>query len=325
MKNSTDSVRRAASYRQEAREALKGRWGAALGTCLLLVLLPLVPLTLLALIPSLIPQELIQVFTTALSDIQNGALALNVNELTDVIIPTLTSILAVVAGAALLEALIQPFLVLGQAKMGVNLYTGEKAGFRVLGIGWRSYWKTVGLAILTYLATMWPMMLVSFLSGIGATLATNWAMNYALVGNDPGFVIQLIPVVFAIIMIFMMCVTVYRYFRYIPGIYLLAMHPDGPITKIMRRSRAIMKGNKWRFFCLAMSFIGWLLLNALFTLAVPVVLLLVLEIPTVLWAAPLAFVVVGILAALPLVAYQEVSYVAFICDIGNKKRRVHAD
>ena len=57
MKNSTETVRRASSYRQEAREALRGRWGAALGTCLLLVILPILPCALFALIPSLLPME----------------------------------------------------------------------------------------------------------------------------------------------------------------------------------------------------------------------------------------------------------------------------
>ena len=325
MKNSTETVRRASSYRQEAREALRGRWGAALGTCLLLVILPILPCALFALIPSLLPMEALKSLATSVTFTPEGAVSLSVNDLLSYVMPSLGSILAVAGGALLLILILQPFLILGQAKMGVNLYTGDKAGFRVLAIGWKGYWKTIGLNILTYLAVIWPMMLVSALGGAAMGFTTSWAIDYALVGNDPSLITSLVSIVYAVLMLVMMCVTVARAFRYIPGIYLLAMHPTGPIRKIMRRSRAIMKHNKWRFFCLSLSFIGWALLNVLFNGAVAAVLAFIPATASIIWLAPVVTIVVSIVTALPLTAYQEVSFVAFICDVGNKKRRVHAD
>jgi len=324
MKNSTD-VRRASSYRQEAREALRGRWGAALGTCLLLVLLPVLPCALFALVPAMVPQDAVQKLTAMIITASSGAAAVQPNDVLALIVPILQSVLLIFAAVMLLVLILQPFCVLGKAKMGVNLYTGDKAGFRVLAIGWKGYWKTIGLAILTYLAVIWPMMLVSALGGAAMGFTTSWAIDYALVGNDPSLITSLVSIVYAVLMLVMMCVTVARAFRYIPGIYLLAMHPTGPIRKIMRRSRAIMKHNKWRFFCLGLSFIGWALLNVLFNGAVAAVLAFIPATASIIWLAPVVTTVVSIVTALPLTAYQEVSFVAFICDVGNKKRRVHAD
>lgn len=325
MKNSTDTVRRASSYRQEAREALRGRWGAALGTCLLLVLLPFIPCALFGLLPALIPQESVAQLLAMAMNAAAGSASVQPNDLMAIIMPMITSIAAVFGGVVLLTLILQPFLLLAQAKMGVNLYTGDKVGFRVLGIGWKSYWKTVGLSILTYLAIIWPMMLVAALGSLALSFAGKWIANYSLVGNDPTFLLSLIPTVYSVLMFIMMCVTIARAFRYVPGIYLLAMHPTGPIVKIMRRSRAIMKHNKWRYFCLCLSFIGWILLNILFNAAVAAALAFIPATASLIWPIPVVTFVLALITALPLFAYQQVSIVAFICDIGNKKRRVHAD
>lgn len=39
--------------------------------------------------------------------------------------------------------------------------------------------------------------------------------------------------------------------------YILAENPDLKIGDVFKKSREMMKGNKWRFFCLALSFLGW--------------------------------------------------------------------
>lgn len=42
--------------------------------------------------------------------------------------------------------------------------------------------------------------------------------------------------------------------------FILADNPDMPATEARKRSIAMMRGNKWRLFCLDFSFIGWMLL-----------------------------------------------------------------
>ena len=45
--------------------------------------------------------------------------------------------------------------------------------------------------------------------------------------------------------------------------YILADNPDMPANEARKRSIAMMRGNKWRLFCLDFSFIGWIILCAL--------------------------------------------------------------
>ncbi len=60
---------------------------------------------------------------------------------------------------------------------------------------------------------------------------------------------------------------------FIPGIvksysyamapYILVDHPDMDALEVIDESRAMMDGNKWRLFCLDVSFLGWILLCVL--------------------------------------------------------------
>ena len=45
--------------------------------------------------------------------------------------------------------------------------------------------------------------------------------------------------------------------------YIMAEHPSLTANEAITESRRIMDGNKWRLFCLDLSFIGWELLCAL--------------------------------------------------------------
>lgn len=45
--------------------------------------------------------------------------------------------------------------------------------------------------------------------------------------------------------------------------YILAEHPELPAGEAISRSKEMMEGNRWRLFCLQLSFIGWDILCAL--------------------------------------------------------------
>lgn len=45
--------------------------------------------------------------------------------------------------------------------------------------------------------------------------------------------------------------------------YIMAEYADLGVVDVLRNSYLLMKGNKWRLFCLQISFIGWMLLAAL--------------------------------------------------------------
>jgi len=53
-------------------------------------------------------------------------------------------------------------------------------------------------------------------------------------------------------------------FRYAMAFFIIADDADcGPLEAISR-SKDMMKGNKWRFFCLNLRFVGWAILSSLF-------------------------------------------------------------
>lgn len=56
-------------------------------------------------------------------------------------------------------------------------------------------------------------------------------------------------------------------YRYAMVPYLMAEFPELRTMDAMRESKRLMKGNKWRLFCLQISFIGWNLLS-LFTMGI---------------------------------------------------------
>ena len=52
-------------------------------------------------------------------------------------------------------------------------------------------------------------------------------------------------------------------FSYSMSYYILIDNPNLTANEARKKSMALMKGNKWRLFCLEFSFIGWLLLSLL--------------------------------------------------------------
>lgn len=52
-------------------------------------------------------------------------------------------------------------------------------------------------------------------------------------------------------------------YNYSMSSYILTENPDMSASEALRRSKEMMDGNKWRLFCLEMSFIGWAFLCGL--------------------------------------------------------------
>ena len=78
--------------------------------------------------------------------------------------------------------------------------------------------------------------------------------------------------------------------------YIAVDHPDWTATQCITESRRLMCGNKWRYFCLNISFIGWYLL-----------------------LVPAAIFPAGGLAQLFLQPYVQVACAAFYEDIKREK------
>lgn len=52
-------------------------------------------------------------------------------------------------------------------------------------------------------------------------------------------------------------------YAYSMSYYLMADHPDWDWRKCIDESRRLMNGNKWRLFCLHLSFLGWMIVGSL--------------------------------------------------------------
>lgn len=101
--------------------------------------------------------------------------------------------------------------------------------------------------------------------------------------------------------------------------YILAENPGMTASDAITKSRRIMDGNKWRLFCLSISFIGWgLLCVAPALIATGIVAGIAIQTRSILvffWIIPLSIPTgVGMLFLHP---YQEAAWAAFYRDISG--------
>ena len=64
-------------------------------------------------------------------------------------------------------------------------------------------------------------------------------------------------------LIFFIVPGVIAAYKYSMVYYVMAEHPGLRSGEVLRESARIMKGNKWKLFCLSLSFIGWSIVAAL--------------------------------------------------------------
>ena len=57
--------------------------------------------------------------------------------------------------------------------------------------------------------------------------------------------------------------AIVKSYAYAISEYLLLDHPEYTSTQCINESRRIMRGNKWRLFCLDLSFLGWYIVGML--------------------------------------------------------------
>jgi uncharacterized membrane protein len=101
--------------------------------------------------------------------------------------------------------------------------------------------------------------------------------------------------------------------------YILAEHPEMTASEAITESRRIMDGNKWRLFCLSLSFIGWSLLCAL-----PVLIAVIIVSGVALATGSLAVFLLVIPASIPVFVgslflnpYVEAAWAAFYRDVSG--------
>lgn len=78
------------------------------------------------------------------------------------------------------------------------------------------------------------------------------------------FVLYLLQIVFITIGSCLFVIPgIMAFFAYCMAPYIMVENPEMTAMQAMKASKAMMKGNKWKLFCLSFSFIGWDILAAL--------------------------------------------------------------
>ena len=108
-----------------------------------------------------------------------------------------------------------------------------------------------------------------------------------------GFFMQILRFVYTLLWSFLFIIPgIYAAYGYAMTPYVLVENPEMTADEAIGKSKELMHGNRWRLFCLEISFIGWAFLCAIFTFGLGV-----------LWLKP----------------YMETSFAAFYREIKAEK------
>lgn len=217
-------------YRACARGALKDKWVTAAVAAVLYSLL-LVGVILIAMVPMML---IIMGASYAMEDPSMIGLG----------------VLLIWAIIFLLMIFTVPPLTVGYYRIHLDLVDGKQVDFGMLFHYFkRAYGKSVAVYLLFMLigvvSVIIPLLVLVVIGAIISSAIESTAIMLAT------FVIAYVATV-AIVLV--------QTYRYSMSFFILAEYPDMRPTDVMRNSRMIMKGRKWKLFCLQFSMIGWWLL-----------------------------------------------------------------
>ena len=269
----------AAYYRRCARNVLQGNW----------VNLSLAQFVSAFILEAAIGLSVIPGFVMAIV----GALMAEGGDYTLSFLPFIGLLLMYVLMLVVALVLGGPFTV-GLARVHLNavdrkpfamgtIFSGFKQGLgRVIGLYSLYMLIVVGIAMLGALVMIGAICILTVLLVAIFEVATP---------------VILIPFVLAFYFGLVALVAVFSY-RYAMIFYIAADHPEMRAVEVLRASVTLMKGNKWRLFCLQFSFIGWSMLAAV---------------------VGMITCGLGMLAVYPLAAYSATANAIFYDDISGRE------
>ena len=184
-----------------ARQALAGRWGSAIGICVLVGLVGIA----LVIVGSIIP------------------------------------------GAGLSQIFLMPPFMLGLTVFFLALVRQQDAQVGMLTSGFSRYWPSVGTSFLQQLIVNGVTLLAILPGGILMIVGVVTKNVALMVGGG----VLMVPAIPAAIM---------AGYMFALSFFVLADDSTQGVLGSLRRSRALMAGMKWKFFCLNCRFFGWSLL-----------------------------------------------------------------
>ena len=171
----------------QAREALSGRWGLAVGTFFVYMLIVAI--------------------------LSSYSVSRNISEINGIV-------RSITISSSILLLLIVGALEFGAATFSLAIARKEEAKLNMIFSGFNHYGKTLGLCLLMALfVILFTLLLI--IPGIIAALS--YSMAYFIMSDDPNI----------------------------------------GIMEAINKSKKMMYGYKWKYFCLGLRFIGWIILGIL--------------------------------------------------------------
>ena len=144
-------------------------------------------------------------------------------------------------------------LTVGYYRIHLDIIDGKPIQFTKLFSGFKnSFGKSIKVSILYGLSIVLSLLPFFLLTIVGAVLG---ALTDIEIMQSVIMVLTAIPGYF--ISVVLLLVFVYRYSM---SFFILAEYPEMRAIDVLRNSASLMRGRKWRLFCLQFSFIGWFFL-----------------------------------------------------------------
>ena len=279
--------KKAADFRRIAKQSLKGFWWMAALVTLIAVVLGGVSGNSTSVdfdtsdfeinlgdtttqTPQFTPEQ-IEAFETAIEELDfatMGDILSTINPILGFIISNFVITILLVVGAGLLiNLLVSSPVKVGYQRFCLEVLDGNTSEVRV-GTLFRffteSYGKTIALNFVHSL--IMTLTLIPMYIGLGVGVVQFMGTLPALLASEtPQAIVlpflTLIGVTYAG-MIISMIINIPVSYMYSMAHMIMADYPNVGAMEALRLSRQMMKGNKFRLFCLDFSFIGWYLLGA---------------------------------------------------------------
>lgn len=232
------------AYRQEARQALSGKWGESVAASVLIALFFIVMLT-----PSIIAEAATSAEPSSLIGI-----------------PMLMSLVLIVLLVPMFFGYMNAFWHKAKGDDTTAVNDMSRSWEKNFGAAWGFFLLKELVKLAVSIALFIIFILFLFIIGMIATPFLNIPdVNsfIEIVATAASISVWLLVITY--IIFYIACTIANVIIDYIYGMtyYIKADHPDKAIIDCMIESRRLMQGKKWNLFVLDLTFIGWMLLSIL--------------------------------------------------------------
>ena len=245
--NNQHTPPRAKELRALARETLKGQWFIAILTTFIASLLGGLNSSSpnLNISTSNLDIDLSQYLPT------EGLEAIDLSEMLMPILPLIIPFAIGILAVSMVYLILGPCIRYGLCRFRLDLIDGAKADVATLFCGFkRMFLKALALSLVQFV----------ILFAVWVVIAIVAIVLCIVAAAVPYYTLALIAAAVVTLGIAVVVVIAYRFSM---TFYILADNPEMDVMDTLRESTRMMAGNKWRLFCLQMSFIGWSMLCAL--------------------------------------------------------------